>query len=164
MEPRVHLVHDEVVVHVAVYAVVVRVLLLERSIACERAPGSRELRVQSDVLGVGGGGGVARRGAVRLEEQLEVVVVLGERDGVQRRRLGALREVHVLVPRERLLDLDERLGAVLEQVIHLAAVHAHHAQHELAGEPERERGVGADDGLCFFFLWKTYGEKGEGRE
>ena len=146
VEPRVHLVHDEVVVHVAVYAVVVRVLLLERRTRA-REP-ARELRVQSDVLGGGGGGGGGRRGAARLEEQLEVVVVLGERDGVQRRGLGALREVHVLVPRERLLDLDERLGAVLEQVIHLAAVHAHHAQHELAGEPERERGVGVDDGLC----------------
>ena len=145
VEPGIHLVHDEVIVHVAVYAVVVRVLLLER-----RAAESVAL-LQRDVLRGGGGGvacGVSARAASGLEEELEVVVVLGERDGVQRRGLGALRQVHVLVPRERLLDLDERLGAILEQVIHLAAVHAHHAEHELAGEPERERGVGVDDGLC----------------
>ena len=85
VEPRVHLVHDEVVVHVAVYAVVVRVLLLERS-RRERAPGpaNSASRVMSSAFAAAAASRGA--GAVRLEEQLEVVVVLGERDGVQRRR------------------------------------------------------------------------------
>ena len=87
-------------------------------------------------------------GGVGLEEELEVVVVLGEGDGVRGGGLGALGKVHVAILDEHLFDLHERLGAILKEVIHLAAVDADDAEHELAGETERQGGVRVDDGLC----------------
>ena len=86
-----------------------------------------------------------RRG---VEEDLEVVVVLREGDEPQRRRLLPLRKVHRVSLGECGLDLHHRLGAILEEVVDLAAVDADDAEHELAGEAQRQGRVGVDDGLC----------------
>ena len=86
-----------------------------------------------------------RRG---VEEDLEVVVVLREGDEPQRRRLLPLRKVHRVSLGKRGLDPHHRLGAILEEVVDLAAVDADDAEHELAGEAQRQGRVGVDDGLC----------------
>ncbi len=47
-----------------------------------------------------------------------------------------------------LLDLDERVVAVLEEVAHFLGVHLDHAQQQLAGQPQRQRRLRVDDGVC----------------
>ena len=89
---------------------------------------------------------VHRRDRDRVQQKhlLEVVVVFRERDHVVDRDGAALGEVRAF-PGERALYLDQRLGAVLEQVRHLPVVDSNDAEHELAGEAQRERGLGVHD-------------------
>mmetsp|Transcript_12602 Transcript_12602/g.54124 ORF Transcript_12602/g.54124 Transcript_12602/m.54124 type:complete len:367 (-) Transcript_12602:104-1204(-) len=151
-----------VAVEVPVYAIVVRevvipllvrlvfqgdVFLVRRGRVAGAPPVLGRIRRRHLHVSLLGDDVAERRRRRGVEEDLEVVVVLRERDEPQRRRLLPLRKVHRVSLGECGLDLHHRLGAILEEVVDLAAVDADDAEHELAGEAQRQGRVGVDDGL-----------------
>lgn len=52
------------------------------------------------------------------------------------------------VSESHLAQFDERALRIVLQVLDLLVVDAHHAQHQLPRQPQRQRRLGGDDAVC----------------